>query len=73
VKHPVCRAMGWGVTTCRTYPARLSEGAEALLCHCDVTLTLPSPIKGEGIGMLTLTLSSPIKGEGIGMLTLILR
>jgi len=56
VKHPVCRAMGWGVTTCRTHPARLSEGAEALLCHCDVTLTLPSPIKGEGIGMLTLIL-----------------
>jgi len=52
---------------------RIKEWAEALLCHCDVTLTLPSPIKGEGIEILTLTLPSPIKGEGIGMLTLILR
>ncbi|MGB2856048.1 MAG: hypothetical protein WBC61_05315, partial [Dehalococcoidia bacterium] len=67
VKHPVCRAMGWWVTTCRTYPARLSEGAESLLCPYDVTLTLPSPIKGEGIGMFTLTLSLPIKGEGIAL------
>jgi len=57
----------------RAHHERITEWAEALLCPYGVTLTLPSPIEGEGIGMLTLTLTSPVKGEGIGMLTLILR